>query len=175
MLLDSLPTELLLIVLHHVGADQFRAHLARLTVNKRWYSIAHEVLLSDVKISCWNQERFPPESIELYKLLKSRVVRFRIHLQDLKLGLQEVDECASKLYRRMFEIMKRIMRISWFLQDCPNLKIFQLLNSDELRGRMKLLFTPFHGRNFDLLPLMYAILKPNLLGGLTELHLETMY
>ena len=50
-MLLTLPTETLALIIHHLGPDFFRQDLHRLTVAKRWYSLAQEELWRRVSFS----------------------------------------------------------------------------------------------------------------------------
>lgn len=80
MSLDSLPLEILSMILHDVGASEFRERIDRLLVCKRWYSVAQSVLLGDLQLSARQLFRFPPPSEHMRTLLKTEVRHLSVRL-----------------------------------------------------------------------------------------------
>ena len=178
---SSLPTELLIYVLQYVGADEFRARITLLTVNKRWYSITQQVLFSDTKITIKNIGRFPPDHSEHHETLKFNITQLRIHLlwpnEDLGDFYNTLDK--AKLYQLNCVKYECLTRILLFISECPRLRSIQLLDVGEAQELIDEIFI----RN-NCFPAGYyrefadKFLSPTPLPGLTgltELYIETSY
>ena len=147
MILQDLPTELLVKILDYIGADQLRdANLALIYLFKRWYHAAQVILMKEVYIKVKNLEKFPPRSSELLRTLLTTIVSANINLvhphktvpsqekieekKDQKLGSHE-SENDEKLNHET-EILAtatwsgwvhaQIRRINNFLSKCNSLK-----------------------------------------------------
>ena len=86
MSLLDLPSELLALIVEHVGVSELRKSVAYLLVAKRWYHAVLPVYLSQLPLSNLylashhDLERLPPSDTALSKLIQAKVNRLSIRL-----------------------------------------------------------------------------------------------
>lgn len=130
--LESLPPELLILVLQKVGADGFRARVDRLIVSGCWYKCAQEVHLSDIKLSAKALNKFPPKSDKICGLLRRYMMQLRICLAGFLESVERLfpgnglpksllDEIRQRLELEVW-LNSRLRDVSTFLTRCKNLR-----------------------------------------------------
>jgi hypothetical protein len=126
MSLQALPNELLEQILFSVGADEFRNRVDRLTVFKRWYDIAHTMIIRHTKITQQNVSKFPPppEQIRVRELLKQDMRKLSIHISategsEYRSSLSTTE--MQKTYYWHTALNKDLTRIAEFAQTCSRL------------------------------------------------------
>jgi len=133
MSLISLPIEILSNILNEVGAEEFRSQLFLLTVCKTWYEIAQPLLLKDLTFDTFALLRFPPESQQLCRLLKTRVRTVSIQVTSFDpngLPLADAPEYETDEYRLVdwsVEMNQRIEDLGILLSNNTGLTSFSLL------------------------------------------------
>ncbi|MCJ1237152.1 hypothetical protein MMC14_005137 [Varicellaria rhodocarpa] len=85
MLLLDLPSELLTLIVQHLGGPILRTSATNLSVSKRWYLVALPVYLSsldltNVYLSSWDLGRLPPVHSSLGSLIQANVRQLSLRL-----------------------------------------------------------------------------------------------
>ena len=125
MLLLEFPPELLLHILHHLGRDFFCEDVSRLAVCKRWFEIAWEVLVTDLRLT--------EKSLPRFATNEAGLARISPYLRSIELDLMNL-ECGKKC--RAPDKWKHQMHAGFpalvaKLQECEGLRSLKLRSGPE--------------------------------------------
>ena len=107
MSLQSLPIEILCIVLHRIGNSQLQKQLP---VCKWWYRLARPILLEELTVSA-NQLIHLPEQVH---------AKYRLLIRQLKIGLHGTKDWPINQKNELDQILSSLIR------DCDRLTSFAL-------------------------------------------------
>ena len=189
MLLLDLPSELLICILEHLGSAFFQEDINRLRVCRRWFSLAHEILLSTFHLSRNNLRTFvsiasPANHSEALER-SLRDVSLRISGSDeevLQSMLQDPSFSnrlsVSCILWHMFkasgssQFQSNVPDLAKLLQRCTNMRRLRIYTSCGRFSPSR--FWPFHV-NIPNIPWKFRIDLSNLLvlDHLTDLEIDT--
>lgn len=137
--LDRMPTELLILIVQSVGREYLRKHLDFLTLNRRLFQIAQEMLFEDVCLSALQLSQLLASPESARTPFKRNVKRLRINI-DLaaetvsgklikepwgaaSLCARECDVVYTELKIRLDH---NLMDLAGILSDCKKLEVFHI-------------------------------------------------
>ena len=146
MSLISLPLEILILILHLVGMDEFRSQLGLLTLSKAWYHVVQPLILESLAFSAASLQGFVYSA---YPSIRRRSELLKNHVRAVAIDITNIR--GQRKYPRPGEEMNHILFDDWCSEMGRVLRDFNPLlnNLTALRSFSLVVFHNRQPEHFD--------------------------